>query len=34
MLCVPTHKKLMMKINTGKREGNEEYSEIVIRTVT
>jgi hypothetical protein len=34
MPCVPTHEKLMMKINIGKREGNEEYSEVVIRTVT
>lgn len=34
MPCVSTHEKTMMKINTEEREGNEEYSEVVIKTVT
>jgi len=34
MPYVSTHEKLIMKINTRKREGNEEYSEVEIRTVS
>jgi len=34
MPCVSTHEKLMMKTNKGKRERKEEYSKVVIKTVT
>jgi hypothetical protein len=34
MPSVSTHEKLIMEMNTGKREGNEEYTEVVIKTVT